>query len=276
MSGPEVQSSVPRIAGRPSQTRPASSRPLAFLSRRTPSGPQLPHCLKKKATPAAAQRSRTDKAHSGRIGRASGPELAADDDPADAAQVERPQVLQQWFHRPEADAGGHLAKKVDARQSIPAILHRDTEPDVARDGSGREELEQPLGALGQNWIGVPGRLADRRQHPVDKIIGHLRVEQVDHRADEIHGRLVASERRVEAIRVQGQVEAPRVAGRPHRVQPTRHPLGVAVLATRRHFGAAGDRVPSRFGPLDAAFLRHGRNHARKPALRLLSKFNLIG
>ena len=33
-----AQSSVPRISGRPSHSRPASSLPLAFLSRRTPSG----------------------------------------------------------------------------------------------------------------------------------------------------------------------------------------------------------------------------------------------
>lgn len=73
-SSPSIQGSAPVSLGRSSQTRPASNRPMAFLSRRTPSAPQAPHCLKRNATPAAKHRSRTASVHSGCIGRASGPD----------------------------------------------------------------------------------------------------------------------------------------------------------------------------------------------------------
>ena len=69
-----AQSSAPLDSGRSSHGRPASSRPLACLSRRTPSGSQVPHRLKRNATPAARHRSRTDQTHSSRMGRASGPD----------------------------------------------------------------------------------------------------------------------------------------------------------------------------------------------------------
>ena len=74
------------------------------------------------------------------------PRLAAADHLADPVQVQRPQVLQQGFHRQEPHAGGHWAKKVDARQAVAAIFHRDADPDVGRDRAGREETGQPLGA----------------------------------------------------------------------------------------------------------------------------------
>ena len=66
---------------------------------------------------------------------------------------------------------------------------------------------------------MPRRLAGDRQHPVDKIIGRVRVKPVRHRADEINGGLLATERLAEALLVQGQREPPRVAWRGYRLQP---------------------------------------------------------
>lgn len=100
--------------------------------------------------------------------------------PVNAVPVQRPQVLQPGFHRPEAHAGGHLAQVLDARQAVAAILHRHAQPDVGWDRAVREERGQPLGTFGQQQIGVPGRLADRRQRPLDKGVGHALVEQVRH------------------------------------------------------------------------------------------------
>ena len=61
-------------AGIASQSRPSSSRPFAFFVRRWPSGPQFPHCLKKKSTPCSEHWRCTSRTQSIDIGRAFGPD----------------------------------------------------------------------------------------------------------------------------------------------------------------------------------------------------------
>jgi len=50
-------------------------------------------------------------------------------------------------------------------------------------------------------IGVPRRAAGDHQHALDEGVGSIRVEPVRHRADEINGGFLATERRAEALRV---------------------------------------------------------------------------
>ena len=191
--------------------------------------------------------------------------LAADDHPVDPVQVQRSQVCQQRFDRQEAHASGHPARVLDAWQPMAAILNRDAQPDVGWDGARSEETGQPFGALGQELIGMPRRAVNRRQYPVDERIGHVLVEQVRHRADEMESRFLPSEQLAEAVLVQSQIEAPCVARRGHRLEPRRHPFGMAVFAGGRHLGATRDRVPGLFGPFDFAGAHGGLCSCQKPA-----------
>ena len=52
------------------------------------------------------------------------------------------------------------------------------------------------------------------------------------------------------VRVKREVEPIDVVGLTHRFQSFRHTLGVTVLATGTDLGAARNRVPRRFRPLD--------------------------
>jgi inorganic pyrophosphatase len=56
--------------------------------------------------------------------------LPADDDPVDAAEIERAQVLEEGFDGEEAQGRRRLAQDVDPRDAVLAILHADAEPDV--------------------------------------------------------------------------------------------------------------------------------------------------
>ena len=68
--------------------------------------------------------------------------------------------------------------------------------------------------------------------------------------------VLPSQRQLEHLRLQREVEPVPVVRLPHRLQALRHPLGVAVLAARADLRAARHRVPRRLGPLDRGPLRH--------------------
>jgi hypothetical protein len=59
-----------------------------------------------------------------------GAALAADQDPADASQVELAQVLEQRLDREHSDGSGHLAQLVDPRDAVLPVLNADAEPEV--------------------------------------------------------------------------------------------------------------------------------------------------
>lgn len=100
-------------SGISSQVWPFSSRPLAFFERFTPSEPQPPHCLKKKAAPKASHWRWMLSTHSCFIGRALAPDS--------------PPTMTQWmsvrFSSPKSSSKGSAERKriaalMPRRQSI--------------------------------------------------------------------------------------------------------------------------------------------------------------
>jgi hypothetical protein len=166
-----------------------------------------------------------------------------------AAQVEVGQGAEQRLQRQELDVGAGLAQVVDA-EGIVGSLHADARPHVLRPVKRVAQFEQPRGPLRQDLEPVPGRLPHRLEDLLDEVGRNLLVEQVAHRADEDGLGLLPPQRQVEEFGVNGQLEPIGVSLLAHALQPPSHALGVAVLAPRADFVAAGDGVPGRLGPLD--------------------------
>ena len=97
---------------------------------------------------------------------------------------------------------------------------------------------------------------DNREHLVDVGVRHLLMEQVRHGIDKVDGRLLALQRLLQFLWAQAEAKAVLVAGRAHGLQATRHVLGIAVFAARRHLGATHHRVPGHFRPFDAGLRTH--------------------
>ena len=118
-------------------------------------------------------------------------------------------------------------------------------------------------ALREHLEAVPVRAPHHVEHALDVRERHILVEQVAHRVHEDRLRLLPLERQLQHLRLQRELEAVPVVRLPHRLQPLRHALGVAVLAARADLVAARDRVPRRLGPLDAGAVRHQRTSFEK-------------
>lgn len=79
---------------------------------------------------------------------------------------------------------------------------------------------------------------------------HLIVKEITHGIDKNETRPLPFKWCFEYVRMEGNLEAVSVLGHPYCLQPSRHPLGVAVLTPGTDFVAAGDRVPRSECPLD--------------------------
>jgi hypothetical protein len=115
----------------------------------------------------------------------------------------------------------------------------------------------PLGTLREDLEGVPRRERHHREHAIDERVGHVLVEQVADRVDEVGRRHPAAQRRVQTVLEHLQdLERLRVLGRdvlageerfvPHVVDPLR----VAVTAAWRNLIAPDGGIPSDLRPLD--------------------------
>ena len=127
------------------------------------------------------------------------------------------------------------------------------------------QLYVPLRMLCQEQIAVLGGLPAGVQDLDDPADGHPRTEQVCHGADEDGLALGLMGRLIEAVSVEGWVEAIRVRGADGRgledmmvsrgplrlSEPAGHPPGVAVRAAVL---AAGNRVPGAVAPFDAGLV----------------------
>ncbi len=234
--------------------RPAVEHAAGFFLR-TP-----PHCLKKKGTLAAWHWSRTDRTQSGSSGRAFGPALAPEDDPADAGQVKRPKVLEQGLDREHPQAGRRGPQVLDSRQ---AVLRFSTLTPNQMCGSRAAKPKRELSRsrirsdrLVSTWnVCQLARLHDPADL-LDVVVGHSLVEQVAHRVDENHlglrppqrlGKLLGDELEVEPLLVRMPRHAP---------EPLGERLGVTMRTPGTDLRAAPDRVPGGVGPFDLGVQAH--------------------
>ena len=171
----------------------------------------------------------------------------------------------------------HRRRRLDqAGQALhggPLILDRHPQPDIRERpvvlieiDPGRPRSMQPpmtvmlpslyifqhaFRPLGQDHKRV---LAGHFHHPkymVDKLIRYIRVKEIRHRINEYPAGLLPLQREFEHMRLQGQIESVGVIPLPHRLEPVRHPLSVAMLAARTDLRAACDPVPGCVRPLNA-------------------------
>ena len=83
------------------------------------------------------------------------------------------------------------------------------------------------------------------------------MEQIAHRVDENDLRPFPFERLFERVFVQAELEAIAIVWLTHGLQAFRHALGIAMFAAGTDLGAARQRVPGGFGPLDSRMFSHG-------------------
>lgn len=77
----------------------------------------------------------------------------------------------------------------------------------------------------------------------DELEGHTLVEEIAHRVDKDALRLFPFEGSLQEMLVKRQPEAVAIIRLPHRLQPNRHPLRIAMLAPGTDLRAAGYRIP---------------------------------
>src|SRR5262249_53942620 len=137
--------------------------------------------------------------------------FAPDDDPRDAIQRELPNVFQKRFHGEETHSSRRCLKVGDSSQTVLAVLHRHTPPNVSIicrwPNRPAEQLLQTLGALREHLIGVPVRESHRRNHLLDIRKRHAFVEQITHRVDEYHAWLTPAQGFAKLVRNETQIEA---------------------------------------------------------------------
>jgi hypothetical protein len=78
---------------------------------------------------------------------------------------------------------------------------------------------------------------------VDEGRWHIFVEEIAHRVDEDHLRLLPLKRKVENVWVESETEAVPIVRLTHRFKPLRHSFGIAVLAARAYLGTTGEWIP---------------------------------
>ncbi len=108
---------------------------------------------------------------------------------------------------------------------------------------GHFSLSRALRGARRAWSdleAVPVRAVHDVEDALDVLERHVLVEEVAHRVDEDCLRLLPSQRELEHVRLQRQLEAVAVVRLTHRLQSLRHALGVAVLAAGANLRAAGD------------------------------------
>ena len=112
----------------------------------------------------------------------------------------------------------------------------------------------PARPFGQNleYMAALGRrLGHNRKSRGDEVHGNLRMEQVGHTVDENPPRLLPGQGYIQPLRQ--QLDVPRrifIAGYAHPLQPRIEGVHIAVVATGRHPGTTGNRVPSFIRPFN--------------------------
>ena len=183
-------------------SRPSSSRPPAF-------GWGPPHCLKKKATPCSPHWSRISRTQSGCIGRARGPlsppTITQSMHPRSSVPM-RP--INGSIDRKRAPAGGILQMAYPGESGT--VLDGDSEPDMtgtpAAAISRGKEIPHQRASFRQNLEDVPVGPFHRVADGLDELPRYPLMEQVRHRVDEDHPRFAPTQRLVQPLGSQSQVE----------------------------------------------------------------------
>lgn len=206
-----------------------------------------------------------EAAHPGFVHRAGvGAALPARDQPVDRRQVQFRQRSEQGLGADEPHLRRNGAQVIHP-EGVAVVFYAHAHPDVGRPVQVLREGGEPLGALGEYLVGVPGRVGHDLEHPPDEVQRHLWVEQVAHRVHEDQPGRPPPVGRGQRFLVQGQGEAgaagPRVSvvlvlGQPHRLEALGEREGVAVVTPRRDPVASRSGVPGGVGPLDARPVAH--------------------
>ena len=104
---------------------------------------------------------------------------------------------------------------------------------------------------------MPARAVHHVENGLDETGRHRLVKQIGHGVDEDEARFLPPQWFIERGFVSGEGEPVTVFLDSHALEPSRHSLGVAVLASGADLRAAGHRVPGHLGPFDAGNRRHG-------------------
>ena len=242
--------------------RPSSPRPVASCS-------SPPHCLKKNATPARAALV-ADVDHPGRVHRpARRAGLAADDHPVDAARSRSGSGPSSGSSERNLTCA-RVGRRSSMRWTIPRVLDAHAHPDVRRPRQlGAPAPRSRSARLVSTWNWCQCALRITSNAAWMKASGTSSWNRSLIEFTKIGLRPLPPQRQIEHLRLERELEAVHVVGLPHRLQPPRHALGVAVRAARAHLVAAGDRVPRGFGP----FNRRAGGHQTAPFWRYLSKIS---
>ena len=206
-------------------------------------------------------------AHPGRVHRPGvGAALSASDQPVDRGEVQFRQGSEQGLGADEPHQCRHGAQVIYP-EGVAVVLDAHAHPDVGRPVQAGCQRGEPLRALGEYLVGVPGCVGHDLEHPPDEIQRHLWVEQIAHRVHEHKPRRPPPVGCVQGFLMQGQGEAgaagPRipvvpVLGQPHCLEALGERERVAVVAPRRDPVATRGGIPGRVSPLDARPVAHDR------------------
>ena len=82
------------------------------------------------------------------------------------------------------------------------------------------------------------------------------MEQIGHGIDEYYTRLLPANRLAQGFWVDRNRKSAFVFFGPHRLQPLRHPFGIAMLAAMADLRATGHRIPRSLSPFDFGACGH--------------------
>jgi hypothetical protein len=135
---------------------------------------------------------------------------------------------------------------VDVARRLDTHAH----PDVDWPWKAYSHLGQAVGPLRENLESVPVCGDHGVKNLGNEPFRNVLVEQVTHGVHEDSPGLTPSERQPDKIGLERDLEAVSIPGLTHGSQSVRHPLGIAVLASRADLCAARNGIPCAFGPLD--------------------------
>jgi len=180
--------------------------------------------------------------------------LATDDYPADTAQVEIERA-EEGLTGEEADGGFDATQVIDA-SGPTLVFDRDADPDVVRDVEPTGQRGEAFGALCQYLIGMPFGLAHDVEDLKDVGVRYGFVKEVAHAVHKDQAWALPLKGLSESFGAQGWCEPDLVGVTGDASEALGEGLRVAVGASGRDLGAAGNRVPGGFGPFDVAVVAH--------------------
>lgn len=149
---------------------------------------------------------------------------------------------------------------IDSRDTILSIFDTHAPPDVIRRCVGSKfRLQQPahsLRSFRQHLIDVPIRSNHHAHHPFDVVVTDIFVEKVAHRIHEDVPRAAPTQRFLQFLRDETQIESLLVRMTVNSAKTLCERCRVTVLASRADLRAATHRIPGRISPFDIAVFTH--------------------